>query len=870
MRKCFLTAIALVIALLASCAKEDFLKPDFDDPAKISEDLRNQLSSVIILYEGIENEFEVAVDDDLCYELYYLVMNEDEADFQYTTTHGTTLNLVKCTDISFTKEGNIVRTSVIPSDRSDLYIATVWKENNPDEWYPVFLPVRDKEDDEDEVEGTKSEPYMYEGKEVSLEKRAAEILTHPIIVDTIAKVDLNTRWLNVNRLVQSTRLNDNDELEPVIQSTYYKQAWDIVESGSSKDDVTKHLTKQAGLSFSIPVPIVNILFNASASNTVIEDRSSATEKEWLKWGHYVATMSAVINQHEIYKNPSLYIGSSLNYLLNTIPNERDDRYPMNMEGTLQILKDYGVFLSTTGSFGATIQYKYERQANVSTYSLKEDAEASLGLSGITPSSGEVPEHYTIGDALMAYVRAKFKLNTTWSANLQGSFSEGQKEYHEAVQAKRTYFVSGGNCDTEPDYTKWAATDNPSSWNLISFSATQGKPAQLINIYQMIADYNSPRAKLMKQALWGNPEVESTFLSEDCPYIQAIKKEVKDVCYETVVADVVMLAGEYKDNPKTIVREMGQKKRLYHPLIINNKAGDMTNSHMGKSLEGYGFQVGCDNDADEGFFDFFAYGDHSKNWRDKTLCIYYAMDSWSECPGIADVLIASNERVNDGRFGSALSGYEMSGVTLWNVWKSANGRRMTDCALYVKRVDTEHHTPDFPYVTAISLVAGVRRDGRPHWEPGFPFASTVGTELCSSAQGLTESIYNYYWNPLEAKNLYTSVVDAGTKQVYTLGVNSSVTDRMGGTEPNRYVIKSVDSYYGPTSDDGYKVWWIDNSNGNTYSTEHYPAFFWSYKNDSSDDKNDTNACVFLNYSTTRLDPDHMSPLRVAKTFPYHEQ
>jgi len=866
MGKHFISAVAIMIALLSSCTKEDIMKPDFDDPGTISSDLQSQLSSVIILYEGKENEFEVAVDDDLCYELYYIVHDKKEADFTYTTTHNVTLNLKRCNDISFTKEGNVVRTSMIPSDRTDFYIATVWKEDNPDEWYPVFLPVRAQEE-EFEDENTKSgEPYYYNGKEVSLEARAADLLSHPIYVDTVAKINWNVRWFNQNSLLTKKTMNNNDELEDVISATHYAESWAYGESGSYKDDVTKHLQKNVGLKFSIPIPVINILFNASAQKSTIEDRSSTVEKEWYRWYHYASMMNAAIDYNAIYTNPSEFIGNRLNSALNTIPAPGTrSTYPLTMDGTIQLLKDFGVFISLTGSFGATMQYSYERQANISAYSVQEDAEASLGLSGTTPSSGETPEHYTIGDALMAYVKKIFNMNTTWSADLQMGFSGTQKEYHQAVHSSIRHYYSGGNFGTEPDYTKWAPTDDPSKWNIISFATSQGKEAKLFNIYDMVADYNSPRGKLLKQALWGNPNDESTFLSEDCPYIKAIKVEVKDACYETIIADVIMLDGEYKGNPKSIIYDNGQKSRLYHPLIINYNGGNMVNGSARSSLEGYGFQAGCDNDSDEHYFDFFAYGDHSKNWQNKAISIYYAMDSWSQCSGIDDIVIASNVCEGNGSYGNALKGYKLSGKTLKTVWRDGNDRYMEDCGIYIKTVDESKKTEDYPYVTGISLVAGVRRDGCSSWEPGIPFASSTGTEWYDTSTGNTKSKFDYYWDPNAAKNLYTSVVDENTKQVYILGVNSSVNDRFDSSKQCKYVIKSVDSYYGPTSDDGYKVWWTETQGDQVFSTKWYPALFWSLKNSNADDKNDVNCCVFLNYTTTRLEPDKITPVRRAKTF-----
>lgn len=851
---------AAIGLLTVGCTDELPVVPEMTSYAESSDELRDEIGSTYILYRGESELMETGISDKICYQLYRFVENESDSDISFEY-EGEKIYLKESEDFGFSQEGTTLVTSRIPEDADFFYIAAFWLEGNMQDWYPVFFSIRDNQ--------TKAATKAEEAQTAEEKRmvRAAQDMSNPVVFGNMPAVDAQHSWLDKFQLGGKV-LKDGTVLPPVINTVSNLQKNTYVSEGSTKTTKERSLAVNVGFGLRLPIfksedSPMDIILGATVNVNDTKRWHSETEREWITYSIKTNGMHAALTD-QIISRSSLYIHPELNDCLNQ-PNsvQSTTMYPLTLDGTMKLLDAYGLFLSRRATYGCSVDYSYERNANVSTYDRATDVAVNINLGAY--SQKDPTKKPTIEEVAMLYVLTKAGVPMSVADFTLGvGVKETVSDYFKAVEAKTEINVYGGNLNSESDVEKWVPTDDPQNWVITYFDAPTATTlsSDYLTLIDLCTDKQSARAKLLKQALYLNPDNPKTFLDPKCPYVEYLRsKYVAPTVSKTVVADVKLVSGGFSDSPKPFVSTEldGKTKLLYVPLVLNGNGGDMVNGWGGHNLMGYGAQFGCDSDEYEGYYDFIAYGDHSKDWGNKTICLYYAMADYKAVAGLEDVILVDSGQPH----GNGLDGYVRRGVDLKDVWKNRSERECCWCSVYCKYVPKSKRTLNFPYITGIALVAGQTRKGYSNWEPGYPIASSMGMEW-NLADGDTKEVCDFYWKVDQAKKVYTSVFRYKDNKVYTCGINNDSPAKT--SSHTAYYIKSVYDYFGPIAHSDNTVYWKD-AEGNEYSEKRLPAMFYCLRNDDPDSHEDTNACIFLEYTIRQIDTSMVSPVAPAKLLPW---
>jgi len=854
--------MALSISLLAfaACAEVEIDVPEV--PGQISSALLQTVSSSEIMYCGQSDSLWVGTNDPVEYVLYRVTSEDNPNAVSYVNSRGKKVYIEKSDDFTLEQSGKYLVSSIIPDDAAGIYVATVRMQGSED-YVPVTIPVRTK------VESADPAPTpvnTYDSRNL----RAASVLCHPLAYDETPAVNESVVWLDKYVIAQGTSNQQQGHIKPIVSNTQGVATWNYETSGSTSESVKKSWCKDNGVG--LKIPILSSLFNMGGSYKKSKKWSSSEDREWYRMTTLTVAMTATMDRTVLCLNPSYYLSQGLNKALNSKDQSILNIYPMTLEGTMKIIDDYGLYLCTTGAFGAYCQYDYSRQANVSTNSVECDAKASLGL-GVWDAAKP-----TLGNAIMFFTKLMHNVNTAaWNATITGSFSDKEADYHRVIKSDASSIAYGGNCLTVTDYKQWSPTDNPDNWNLISYSVNNGEElteSALVSILDMIENTKSDRYKLMREALC---DEKGTFLSDDCPYALHLKNKYRanPLKNKTVVADVYMMkvsggvdekhTNVLHERPKSLVmKDPNGIEHIYHPFIINHNGGDMVRGvntegkHL-NNMEGYGFIMGAPNSGtDLYYFNFIIwYG----NWNNNAMILYYALDDWKNCNAVEDIFIGDTPA--DKRMKNADGYIKRSEGDLKDIVSSS---RTPHTSIFVKYVqDKDNGDFTHPRVTGVALVAGLENDHEicPNWETGYPFASTMGTEWLPNDRRVSD----YYWKPGEADSLYMTVCNYSTHYLDKV----SIGKKSGG-----YYIdnQQIGLAYGPRAYNGdnpaekgslrWPMRYRDND-GKYVNPSYSPALFYRFDNQDKDEM--SRACIMLHYTTKTLDPEHMTAPRTAKIWPY---
>jgi len=897
----------LAVCLMTACNNKEIdptPSPEPDDIKEQTAALRSNASSVKFLYRGQVDSVWVGVDFAVEHDLYMVVSESHKDAFAYTTSKGSVIYLANSDDLAFfQRDKYLVVEKAVPEDAVNMYALVLYVKGSSDKVI-VQLPVRSVADTDGGSGTTQNDADNIRNA------RAADVLRHPVYFGKDgAEVDNAVVWLNKNAILNGMGKNDEDNpagvtIPPIISTTKGAVTRKFENQGSSTDKENKSWTHETGIGFKIP--LIGAFFSFGHSRKKTTDKSEQHDVEWYRWEVQSVGMSASVDKTLLKAHPEYYISEELNNVLNVNDDKVLKKYPMDAEGTMKMLDDYGVFLSTTGSFGAYCMYQYERQANVSTLDIKTEAKSSFTFFATPPKVDEVPTE----SALMYFIYMYFGIDVNaWKAEFKRAVSSDESKYRKVVKSNTSSVRFGGNCLTETDITKWSATDNPDNWNLLSFSANgeyYDDASNLVSILDL-AEYSeedlydkNKRVYWIYQVLMG---ADGVFMGEDCQYARE-RLKVPDSNNRTILADVYVVVNYPKDandettfvdQPKIMVwKDYDDVEHIYQPLIINRYGGNMTNGYDNHpSMEGYGFLIGyCNSYASRyaPIFDFIApqspyylseeddeseedsgsesnSGDRGRGFKGRTLVVYYALDDWKNCSGIKDILIG-NFDTNEGYDSSQnpldfLYDYTRRGASVYDAYDAGDleYRSCDDAAIYVEYVPKALQARNYEYVTGIGLVAGCdkRRGCTLDWNLGWPFATTSGTELT-----LTDRrAYEYYWSPASADSLYISVpvrrpLVKEDKKVHKFKVKD---------------LKEVDGVKCIYHDTDKRMVFDPTKGSERYGDEFRPAFFTHEGADCISDNTQKylgRDKIYLNYTTKHLEYEYRTPARQAKLFPYSEK
>lgn len=843
-----LSVVLLGMFSFTSCDDDELERPDISKGTEnISTELQKMAASVEILHRGQCDSVYVGTTKSVVYELYKLTSQDNPKAIKYTTSHGTDLYLIESKDLKFHQQGEYFISDRIPESAESVYVAAMYLKDNPTEWYPVILSVRESEDAETRAADENAETRAVDGN--ALLKRVATVLGHPVRTDTLGTaVNMGKQWLAVN----------NMKLDRYVHATQNNEVLKEEFTRNVTDGWSNTWSESVGINWMKAYNIFTRYINVNISETVKKQKTRDNEKEWKSYEISSNAMSGSLDPVTIFAYPHECCSEGLNLVLN---GGGRTPYSKKLEGAFKIIDDYGAFLSSQGSFGAKASYKYERTAHKATSSIHIEAEVAASCTDYIDKD-PLEGHATTGDALMAYINAKYGLGRKFSTSINFKFDKDESDYFSAIDAKITMRLYGGNCMTTTDYSQWVPTEDPNNWNLTSFKASGKACEKIIPLYYFISNLESPRGKQILYALTGDSiyheeESDEMFLNDNCPYVKYLESKAEAVNYDEsamVIADAMLVKGGFNDGPKSFAATCHDgKKRLFHPLILNMNAGDMVNGGDGRhNMNGYGAQFGCDSNEYEGYFDSMVWADHSDNWRNQTITLYYAMDHINNCTGIESLYVGDN----------LITGYVKRGDSFLDFFNnSTSDRSQNNVSLYVKYYREEEkkdilNNNKWDFVTGIALVAGSQQNGVPqNWKVGYPIASSMYTEMQSA---INEEKFNYFWNPIQAKGLYTIYPNYNLNKVYEICVGRE-------TYPREYKAycslgDDVKYYYGPFTDHTLSF----DCAGNMLNFSHLPAMF---TNDNTKYGSGRNLCLFLNYTTLKLSPEHRTAVRMAKTWPY---
>lgn len=400
----------------------------------------------------------------------------------------------------------------------------------------------------------------------------------------------SARGVNKSKVLSAKLLNDvNKELEGdlIYLSSNRQPATFIFKQGSSYSSISKSYMESIGLGGFIPAK--GFFLGISANEDVSESRRTESQYEWaLASERYTRAEGAIIEDAladfaREKKMPSKWtpiINRTINNVLNNPGSESYKNYPETEEGTYALLKQYGGWFFTGCQLGGEYSYRFSKKMDVSEYSMSVGV--GLDMSLVNP----IKECKTLGSFLAQATSSEL-------AKFQFQFKGQEKEIFQSMECERVIYSDGGDLiSTSGDEKVWNITDDPGKWIPLAYRTKADEETgsddnhRVHFLYELCADQNSTRAKLLKKALTKDSEGL-------IPYLKYLKKYEKAKDATMILADVILINMNGGDGvpasdvePRMMRTPSDGKWRMYYPMVANANIIELCHPGFQPNLNSY--------------------------------------------------------------------------------------------------------------------------------------------------------------------------------------------------------------------------------------------------------------------------------------------
>lgn len=398
---------------------------------------------------------------------------------------------------------------------------------------------------------------------------------------------INSRVLSAKLLGDINNKTDGALLS--ISSTSQPASYTF-KQGSTYSSVTNSWMESIGIGGFIPF-IKGLFLGINANEDVSKSRRTDSQYEWaMATERYVRAEGSVdedvlADYADEQELPSIWtpvIDRTLNNILNNPGSNVYKRYPETKEGTYSLLQKYGGWFYTACQLGGEYTYRFSKKMDVSENSMSVGV--GLDMSLVNP----ITECKTLGSFLAQATQSEL-------AKFNFKFQNQKNEIYQSMECAHEVYSDGGDLISSSGSEKiWNITDDPGKWIPLAYGTyvdirevQKGRAnPHLHPLYELCANPNSTRAKLLKEALTKDADGVIPYLK----YLNGYE-QLKEATM--VLADVILINMNGGDGvpasdvePRMMQTPSDGKWRMYYPMVANANIMELCSPGFQPNLNSY--------------------------------------------------------------------------------------------------------------------------------------------------------------------------------------------------------------------------------------------------------------------------------------------